>query len=141
MDLGLASGLAIVSNEEIYYIGNFNVGGVTPAGVYSSDLYKYSNAWEALAPLPAFTPRSGHCGCGIGGEIYVFGGQKETEEIVFDTSFRINPTEQTCVNIPSLPEPRHSGTCTVYNSQALIWGGANEEGVLDSLVKYSPGKM
>ena len=72
--------------------------------------------------------------------MYVFGGQNETEGLVFNTSYILNPVNKFWSINSSLPEPRHSATCVLYNGIALIYGGANEDGVLDSLLLFDPGK-
>ncbi|OMJ87377.1 hypothetical protein SteCoe_10881 [Stentor coeruleus] len=136
MEPSLASGVCLLVEESIYYIG-----GVSPEGVHSSKIFKFSNIWEPIEANPTiFAPRSGHCGFALNSDIYIFGGQCESENLVFNTSYKLNLKDNTWIILPNLPQPRHSSSCVTYNSKGLIFGGANQEGVLDSLLIFNPGK-
>ena len=109
--------------------------------MHSCGIYRYSGSWVSVLGSPQlFTPRSGHCGFALASEIFVFGGQNETEGAVYSTAFRLDVHNCEWAPLEEMPQPRHSGTCVVHGSRGLIFGGANQEGVVDSLLVFDPGK-
>ena len=138
---GLASGVCVYVGDDLYYIGYIYIGGVSPLGTHSCGAYKFGGNWVSILGSPdIFTARSGHCGFASGYDIYVFGGQNEAEGVIFAASFKFDTSTYTWTQALDMPEPRHSASCVNYKNQALIFGGANQLGPIDSLLIFNPGK-
>jgi N-acetylneuraminic acid mutarotase len=140
MEPGLASGASAVLDDAIYYIGAVYLGGVSPSGEHSKKVFRYTSGWESFQALPdLFTARSGHCCVCLNGSILVFGGQCESEQVVFASCFELSPAASAWLPLPALPEPRHSASCVAYLNRALLFGGANSSGLVSSLLLFDPG--
>jgi hypothetical protein len=140
MEPCFASGIALGMGEEIYFFGNFEAGGATPIGVHSNELYRFKDTWSVVSTNgnPP-SPRSGHCGFILDDSLFLFGGQNEQEGKVFDSSHCINLISKEWSPFPSLPQSRHSSSCVLSGRIGYLHGGANEEGVLNSLLFIDPG--
>lgn len=141
MEPGLASGLALTVENDLYFVGKTYSGGVTPSGVHSNKVFKFTESWSELSTSPEiFSPRTGHCGFAANNTLFIFGGQCESTGEVFNSSYKLDLNTQEWTILSNLPQPRHSGTCCAIGDSGLIFGGANQEGVLDSLLVFEAGK-
>jgi len=103
-------------------------------------VFKYNSSWSDQPTSPEiFSARSGHCGFSLNDTLFIFGGQLEPTGEVFNSSYKLDLLAQEWSILPCLPQPCHSATCCLFRNFAYIFGGANQEGVLDSLLIFDPG--
>jgi hypothetical protein len=100
-----------------------------------------SNTWTATstgANVPS--PRHGFSSVWTGTEMIVWGGQ-DPSLTNFNDGARYNPANNTWTPTSvgaNVPDPRSSHSAVWSGSEMIVWGGANESGVLAAGARYDP---
>ncbi|CAK9004763.1 Kelch-like protein 5, partial [Durusdinium trenchii] len=102
---------------EIYLCGGQSLRQTTPV------LERYVHArreWEVLSPMP--TARSFCCAAGLGGKIYVLGGEKD-QRAAFAACECFDPQTGDWTRLPPMPTARAGAACAVADQKLVVCGG------------------
>jgi len=134
---------ALASNGKIYLIGGTSTWG--GPGLSHKEVYYASinpdgslGTWLATTPLPGERENSG--AVLFGKDIYVTGGQKTPENIVYGTVYRstinMDGSIGTWQSLQNLPEPREGHSSVIFGNRIYTLGGTYK-GYKDTIY-YSP---
>ena len=76
--------------------------------------------WELLPAMP--TCRSFCCAAGLGGKIYVFGGEKD-QRAAFAACECYDPVAGEWTRLPPMPTARAGAACAVVEKKLVVCGG------------------
>ena len=118
--------------------GIYVPGGLVGQGDSTDRFERYdpeADEWTELAPMPE--PRNHHATVGVGGRIFVFGGNDDFGGPPQDDAFAYDPEADEWGKRSSTPDGRWGNDAAVYDGRVYVVGGDYREGPLDVLV-YDP---
>jgi N-acetylneuraminic acid mutarotase len=120
--------IAAVWNEKIYIVSGRDVV-ISEVHPRSFVFDPVAQTYEDVAPI--LTPRGGAAGGELGGRIYVFGGEGNTDDPrgIFHEAEVYDPVTDTWEALPDMNVPRHGFGAAVIGDRMYMPGGSTSQGI------------
>ncbi|CAK9073085.1 unnamed protein product, partial [Durusdinium trenchii] len=102
---------------------------------WNSGVLHARREWEVLSPMP--TARSFCCAAGLGGKIYVLGGEKD-QRAAFAACECFDPQTGDWTRLPPMPTARAGAACAVADQKLVVCGLERNWQVLDVVEAFDP---
>jgi N-acetylneuraminic acid mutarotase len=120
--------IAAVFNEQIYIVSGRDVV-IEEVQTESFVFDPVEQTFSEVAPIP--TPRGGAAGGALGGLIYVFGGEGNSNDSqgIFHEAEVYDPSSDSWAALPDMAVPRHGLGAAVIGDRMYLPGGSTRQGI------------